>query len=253
MMTERVILITGSSGIAAATAEKSVQSSDRVFVVGNAKEECAELCARLDNSAYYAADVAHENEVRDAFAACLSQLGRLDAVFNVAGISGRSFGDGPLHECSTEAWNLLMSIHAAGTFFACREAIRHWLSANQEGVILNTSSVLARFPESTHFATHAYAASKGAVEAMTIAAAGYYAPHRIRLNILAPGLVRTPMSARAQSDPEIQRFIQHKQPLQPGFIEPGDIASVAFFLLSNASAAITGEIVRADAGWAVTG
>jgi NAD(P)-dependent dehydrogenase (short-subunit alcohol dehydrogenase family) len=146
-----------------------------------------------------------------------------------------------------------MNIHAAGTFFACREAIRHWLLANQEGVILNTSSVLAHYPESTHFATHAYAASKGAVETMTIAAAGYYASHRIRLNILAPGLVRTPMSARAQSDPEIQRFIHHKQALQQGFIEPGDIASVAYFLLSDASAAITGEIVRADAGWAVTG
>jgi NAD(P)-dependent dehydrogenase (short-subunit alcohol dehydrogenase family) len=252
-MVDRVILITGSSGIAAATAELAVHSGDRVFVVGKIEKECSELCARLDHSAFHIADVSDEQAIEDAFAACLSQFGRLDAVFNVAGISGRSFGDGPLHECTTEAWRLLMDVHAAGTFFACREAIRHWLSAKQEGVILNTSSVLAHHPESAHFATHAYAASKGAVETMTIAAASYYAPHRIRLNVLAPGLVRTPMSARAQTNPEIQRFIHHKQPLQRGFIEPGDIAAVANFLLSNASTAITGEIVRADAGWAVTG
>ena len=67
---------------------------------------------------------------------------------------------------------------------------------SQTGAILNTGSVLARHPEPRYFSTIAYAASKGAIEAMSLAAAAYYAPSGIRINVLAPGLVRTPMSER---------------------------------------------------------
>lgn len=113
--------------------------------------------------------------------------------------------------------------------------------------------VLARSPERTHFATHAYAASEGAIESMTLAAASNYAPMGIRLNVLAPGLVRTPMITRAQSNPTIQEFIRHKQPLKQGFVEADELARIAYFLLSEESFPMTGVVVRADAGWAITG
>ncbi|MFZ0885329.1 MAG: SDR family oxidoreductase [Candidatus Acidiferrales bacterium] len=249
----RVLLITGSSGIAAAAATLAARRGDAVFLIGKYAPECESLTSDLKGSAFFVGEVTDEDAVKNARQSCLSRFGRIDAVFNVAGMSGRSLGDGPLHECSNTAWHTLMDTHAAGTFYVCREVIQYWMARKHPGVILNTSSVLARNPERRFFATHAYAASKGAVESMTLAAACYYAPHKIRLNVLAPGLVRTPMSARATKDPAILEFMKQKQPLKAGLTEPHEIARIACFLLSEDSFPMTGEIVRADAGWAVTG
>lgn len=249
----QTLLITGSSGIAAATARLAVGRGSRIFIVGNRENECKDLCQSTTSLAYAVADVVDYQAVQRAVAACIQKYGGIDAVFNVAGVSGRSVGDGPLHECTPEAWQALMSIHAAGTFYVCREVLRHWMGSSRKGTILNTGSVLARFPEREFFATHAYAASKGAVESLSLAAAAYYAPHGIRVNVLAPGLVRTPMSARAQSNDKIRSYLAHKQPLKGDFVEAEEIARIALFLLSDDSIPITGEVIRADAGWAITG
>jgi NAD(P)-dependent dehydrogenase (short-subunit alcohol dehydrogenase family) len=249
----QTLLITGSSGIAAATARLAASRGTRVFVVGNRESECKELLEQLPGSAYAVADVTDYQAVLQAVAACIQKYGVIDAVFNVAGISGRSLGDGPLHECTPQAWKAVMSINAEGTFHVCREVLQYWMSTSSKGAILNTGSVLARYPEREHFATHAYAASKGAIESLSLAAAAYYARHGIRINVIAPGLVRTPMSARAQSNDKILSFIAHKQPLKGEFVEVEEIARIALFLLSDESIPITGEVIRADAGWAVTG
>jgi len=249
----RVLLITGSSGIAAATARVAAGVGDLVFLVGNDRSQCKTLSAQLPNSAFFVADVADEAAVAQAAADCIQRMGSIDAAFNVAGLSARPLGDGPLHECSTAAWNKLMEVHAAGTFFVCREVIRYWMSKNCGGTILNTSSVLAHFPERERFATVAYAASKGAVESMTVSGASYYAPHKIRLNVIAPALVRTPMSVRAQTDAAILGYMKHKQPLKGDLIDAEEVARIAYFLLSDQSFPMTGEIIRGDAGWSVTG
>jgi NAD(P)-dependent dehydrogenase (short-subunit alcohol dehydrogenase family) len=249
----QTLLITGSSGIAAATARLAANRGSRVFIVGDRENECKELCDKIPGSGYAVADVADHYEVQQAVAACIQKFLDIDAVFNVAGTSGRSLGDGPLHECTPEGWQAMLSIHAAGTFHVCRAVLRHWLGASRKGAILNTGSVLAHFPEREFFATHAYAASKGAIESMSLAAAAYYAPHGIRVNVIAPGLVRTPMSARAQANDKIRSFTAHKQPLKGDFIEAEEIARIALFLLGDESIPITGQVIRADAGWAVTG
>jgi NAD(P)-dependent dehydrogenase (short-subunit alcohol dehydrogenase family) len=247
------LLITGSSGIAAATARLAASRGSQIFIVGNRESECKELCASIASSAYAIVDVADYPAVQKAVAACIQKFGGIDSVFNVAGISGRSLGDGPLHECTPEAWQAMMNIHAAGTFYICKEVISHWMKAGSKGTILNTGSVLARSPERENFATHAYAASKGAIESMSLAAAAYYAPFGIRINVLAPGLVRTPMSKRAQTNETILSFLKHKQPVKGDFVEAQEIARVAMFLISEESMPMTGEVIRADAGWAVTG
>lgn len=249
----RVLLITGSSGMAAATARVAAEHGDRVFLIAKKKDECEKLCAELQNSAFHLADVADETGVKNAVRVCLEHEGHIDAVFNVAGLSARSLGDGPLHECSTAAWQTMMNVHAMGTFLVCREVLQNWVSSKKPGVILNMGSVLARHPERQFFATHAYAASKGAIESMTLAASSYYAPHGIRLNVIAPGLVRTPMSARAQSNAAILDFMKRKQPLKGDLVEASEVARIAYFLLSEDSSPMTGEVIRADAGWAVTG
>src|SRR6185503_16564914 len=96
-------------------------------------------------------------------------------------------------------------------------------------------SVLAYSPQAQHFATHAYAASKGAIISMSRAMAAYYAPYKIRINVIAPALVRTAMSARAQQDEVVLDFISHKQPLSEGMLEATDIAGTALFLLGDQS------------------
>ena len=98
-----------------------------------------------------------------------------------------------------------MRINAYGVFLTNREAVRIMLTqpldaAGLRGTVVNVGSVLDRSPSPAHFGTLAYAASKGAVRALTLAAAARYAPDRIRFNLLAPGLIDTPMAARAAND-----------------------------------------------------
>ena len=248
---KQVLLITGSSGIAAATV-RMWGANDLVFVVGIKKEECQSLAGELGAADFAAADVCDEASMRGAVSACVERFGRIDALFNVAGISARSVGDGPLHECKTEAWDTAMNVNARGTFFTCREVLALWTRNSQPGVILNMGSVLARHPQREHFATVAYAASKGAIEAMSVAAAGYYAPFGIRINVIAPGLVRTPMSARAQANQQIVAYMSHKQPLTKGMLTAEDVAKTACFLLRQDSSPITGQIIPVDGGWTVS-
>ena len=165
---------------------------------------------------------------------------------------GRLAGDGPLHECKPAAWDLAMDVNAKGTFLMCHEILGLWTKNAQAGVILNCGSVLAQQPQRVHFATVAYAASKGAIEAMSRSAAAYYAHAGIRINVLALGLVRTPMSARAQTNPIIAEYIAHKQPLSKGMLSPEDVAKAACFLLRKDSSPITGQVITVDGGWTVS-
>ncbi|MBL8218102.1 MAG: SDR family oxidoreductase [Bryobacterales bacterium] len=233
----RVLLISGTSGIAEATAVVARRRGDQPFLVG------------LDQPADAIADLRDPDAVREAVDACLTQYGRIDALFNVAGISGRRFGDGPLHEATLEGWNTVLESNVTTAFLLSKCVLQHWLETGRRGAILNMASVLAFSPEPRHFATHAYAASKGALIAMTQSMASYYAPHGIRVNAIAPGLVRTPMSQRAQQDPEILDFIAHKQPLSDGMLDAVDIAEAALFLLGEESRHITGQVLSVDGGW----
>jgi len=244
-----VLLVTGSSGMAAATA-RLWGARDPVFIVGISQEECRALAEQLPNAGFHVADVRNEAAVQTSVAACVQRFGKIDALFNVVGISARSLGDGPLHQCPTEAWDTVMSVNAKGTFLMCRAVLRIWMRDSQAGVILNMSSSVVRHPEHKHFATLGYAASKGAVEAMTLSAAAYYAPAGIRINAIAPCLVRTPMSTRVQHDPHLMEYMRGKQPL--GMLEPDDIAKAACFLLRKDSSPITGQVLTVDAGWAVS-
>jgi NAD(P)-dependent dehydrogenase (short-subunit alcohol dehydrogenase family) len=246
-----VLLLTGSSGIAAATA-RLWGAQNSVFIVGVKEDECRSLVTELPDADFSTADVRDEDAVRKSVAACVKRFGKVDALFNVAGISARSLGDGPLHECKTEAWDTVMDVNAKGTFLMCREVLRTWTDHSQKGVILNIGSVLAQHPQGEHFATAGYAASKGAIEAMSLSAAAYYAPAGIRINVIAPGLVLTPMSARAQGDARVLEYIVRKQPLTRGLLAPEDIANTAYFLLKKDSSPITGQVISVDGGWAVS-
>jgi NAD(P)-dependent dehydrogenase (short-subunit alcohol dehydrogenase family) len=247
------LIITGSSGMAESAVRLASSRGARLFIIGNKREECEALAASMPHTAYGVADVRDEQEVDAAVEKAFAVMDGIDGVYNVAGLSGRSAGDGPLHLCSSDAWTLMLDVHARGTFHVCRSVLARWMDRGESGSIVNMGSVLATSPQRDYFATNAYAASKGAIEAMTVSAAAYYAPYRIRLNVVAPGLVRTPMSARAQQNQEILTFIAKKQPLYEDLIPADDVSRVALFLLSQEAAAITGEVVRAEGGWIVSG
>src|SRR5262249_49104516 len=96
------------------------------------------------------------------------------------------------------------------------------------------------------------AASKGAILALSRAMAAYYAPHKIRVNAIAPALVETPMSLRAQQSPKVVRFVATKQPLLQRMISAEEVARAALFLMCDDAKAITGDVLTVDAGWCLS-
>ena len=192
------------------------------------------------------------------FAFALDALGgRLDILLHVAGISGRKFGDGPLHECSNEGWERVMRTNAQGVFLTNRAAVRVMLEQSIDagglrGTVVNVGSVVDRSPSPVHFGTLAYAASKGAIRALTMAAAARYAPDRIRFNLLAPGLIDTPMAARAVNDEKLRPYLASKQPMAGGPGSAADVAEAALYLCEPASRFVTGAELIVDGGWCVS-
>lgn len=255
-------MLTGTTGIAASTARLAACSGARVCVVGIDVESGDALADQLRStgaeSRFVRANVTVPAAVDAAVSECVAQFGCVDALFNVAGISGRGFGDGPVHECTEEAWAITLESNLKSVFLMCRAVIRRMLEQpikenGLRGTVLNMASVLAYSPEPSYFATHAYAASKAAVIGLTRSMAAYYAAHRIRVNAIAPGLARTPMSRRAQQSAEIATFMHAKQPLVADLIEAESVARAALFLLSDDAHVITGELLGVDAGWSVSG
>ena len=258
----RVLLLTGTTGIAAATARLAVADGIRVGVLGIDTATGAGLVEEMRGAGgdvwFVPVDLTDAEAVERGVAECTDRFGRIDALFNVAGISGRRYGDAPIHECTEAGWDTTIETNLKSMFLVCRAVIGRMMhqppaSGGVRGAVLNMASVLAASPQPRFFATHAYAASKAAVIGMTRSMAGYYAPHGIRVNAVAPGLVRTPMSHRAQQNEEILTFMRSKQPLVGGMIEAEDVARAALFLLGDGARAITGDVVTVDGGWSVSG
>lgn len=119
----------------------------------------------------------------------------------------------------------------------------------KSGSIINISSVLGIVGAQAHFTTHAYAASKGAIISLSKAAAVYYAKDNIRINVVCPGLLDTPMSQRAINDEIIQEALTHFQPLAPHVGYPEDVANAILFLASDSARFMTGVVLPVDGGW----
>ena len=256
-MRGKVLIITASTGIGAAFARLAAEAGARVVIATGDEQSGWELAAETA-AEVWVGDLTSAASADSVLAQCLAKFGRVDALFNAAGLSGRRYGDGPAHECSDEGWDVTLAQNLGIMFRMCRAVIGRMLQqeAGEDGIrgaILNMGSVLAEAPEPRHFATHAYAAAKGAVVSMTRSMAAYYAPHKIRVNAIAPGMVRTPASERTQGDPELVAFIRNKQPLTGGMVDAEDVARAALFLLSEEARSITGEVLAVDAGWSVTG
>jgi NAD(P)-dependent dehydrogenase (short-subunit alcohol dehydrogenase family) len=132
-------------------------------------------------------------------------------------------------------------------------AVRQFLAQKTGGAILNVGSVLGFSPSPTYFTTHAYAATKSAIIGFTKSIAAHYAKDNIRVNVLAPALVETPMSQRASQNTLIMDFIKTKQPLDGGRNgQPTDLDGAALYFLSDYALFTTGQVLAVDGGWSVT-
>jgi NAD(P)-dependent dehydrogenase (short-subunit alcohol dehydrogenase family) len=137
--------------------------------------------------------------------------------------------------------------------YSNRAAVRQFLAQGSGGTVLDLGSVLASSPSPAYFATHSYAAAKAALIGLTKACAARYAVNDIRFNLLTTALVATPMSARAQADPVISRFVGTKQPLGGGRLgQPSDLDAAAVYFMSDGSRFTTGQVLAVDGGWSVT-
>jgi len=132
-------------------------------------------------------------------------------------------------------------------------AVRAFLELKKGGTILNMGSVLGFSPSPRYFSTHGYAAAKSAIIGFSKSIAAYYAKNDIRVNVIAPALVETPMAQRAANNPEILSFIKTKQPLDGGRIgSPEDCDGLALYFMSDQSKFTTGQVVAVDGGWSVS-
>lgn len=190
------------------------------------------------------ADLTRPEEVEAFFGG----LDRLDVLFNGAGISGRSLGDGPVEECTVEAWDAVLANNLTSVFLCSKHAIP-LLRASGGGAIVNLSSVMGIMAGDEDFTTHAYQVSKAGILALTRAMAYRYGSDGIRVNAIAPGLIATPMSLRAQSDPGIVARLPELHPLTGDFGRPEDVAGAALYLAT--APFVTGATLTVDGGWMV--
>ena len=162
-------------------------------------------------------------------------------------------GDGPLHEMTLDGWNKTMELNLSSLMLSNKAAVSMFMKTKNGGTILNMSSVLGYSPAPHYFSTHAYAAAKAAVIGFSKSLAAYYAKDNIRVNVIAPALVETPMAMRAASDATILDYIRTKQPLAGGRIgNPGDLDGAACFFMSDHSAFTTGQLLAVDGGWGIS-
>lgn len=246
---KRCLIVGGTSGIGLAAARRFLQEGARLVIAGLDRGSVHQLPGDF---LFRACDVTVETQVQSLFGETIEHFGGLDVLYHVAGSSGRKEGDGPLHECTLEGWQSTIDANLKSVFLTNRAAIRQFLKQGTGGTVLNMSSVLALSPTPRHFDTVAYAASKGGITSMSRQMAARYAGDKIRVNVLAPGLIDTPMAARAVGDPAIREFLQTKQPLGPGPGTPEDCADAAVFLCSDEAHFITGVVLAVDGGWQVS-
>jgi NAD(P)-dependent dehydrogenase (short-subunit alcohol dehydrogenase family) len=254
-LVHKVAIVTGgSSGIGRATALLFAQEGARVAIFDldeiGGQQTLEEIQANGGTAIFVKTDVSVAQDVEAAVKRTVEEFGRLDVIFNGAGLSGRKWGDGPTADCTEEAWDRVMVINLKSVFLGCKYALREMLKIGG-GAIVNLSSVLGLVGGDEDFATHAYAASKGGIISLTRSIAAYYAPQKIRANVICPGLIATPMSQRAQSNEVIRARLSDLQPLTGDFGQPIDVAQAALYLASDRAKLVTGTVLTVDGGWTV--
>jgi len=251
---KNIVIVGGTTGLGFSAAKAFIDQGAKVVVTGRNEENVEKAKAGLGKNAHaVCADAWKIPSAVTAINLCIEKFGGFDGMYHVAGGSGRKMGDGPLHELSLEGWSETLELNLTSLMLSNQAAIRKFLELQTPGTILNMGSVLGFSPSPFYFSTHGYAAAKSAVIGFSKAIAAYYAKDNIRVNVIAPAVVETPMAQRAANDEKILAFIKTKQPLDTGRIgAPGDTDGLAVYFMSDDSKFTTGQVVAVDGGWSIS-
>lgn len=246
------VLITGtSSGIGQAIAIRLATEGCNIAI--NYRKSAAEnteeialqkACGEVENcgvkSLLVQGDVSREEDIVKIVNNVVEKFGSLDLLINNAGIQTEC----PSHEVKTEDFDKIINVNLRGSYLCAREAIKHFLSQNRPGVIINISSVHAIIPRPMYIS---YSISKGGMENMTKTLALEYANRGIRVNAIAPGATITPINEAWTNDPEKKAVVESHIPMgRAGTSE--EMAAAVAFLASDEAAYITGQTLFIDGG-----
>ncbi|BAZ17182.1 glucose 1-dehydrogenase [Calothrix sp. NIES-4071] len=185
-------------------------------------------------------DVSKEEDIINMVNTVVEKFGSLDILINNAGIQKEC----PSHELKTEDFDSVLGVNLRGAFLCARETIKHLLSQNRSGVIINISSVHEIIPRPFYLS---YSISKGGMENMTKTLALEYANKGIRVNGVAPGATITPINEEWVNDPEKKVVVESHIPMSRAGTSEEMAAAVAF-LASDEAAYITGQTLFVDGG-----
>jgi NAD(P)-dependent dehydrogenase (short-subunit alcohol dehydrogenase family) len=237
----KVLFATGAgSGLAAAAARRFAAEGGRVAAVDLDGARAEAVAAELDGSIGLACDVSDEASVNEAVQAAQERLGGIDCVLNSAGFAQFT----PLEEYSLADWNRMLGVHLTGTFLVCK-AVLPVLRAAGGGSIVNVASVAALVARPN---LSGYAAAKGGIISLSRQLALDLGRDNVRVNVIAPGSVRTPMTAPVYGEGEIKGFSALPTSIQNRVAEPEEIAAGICFLLSDEASFFTGTLFVADGG-----
>lgn len=258
-LADKVCLITGGgSGIGRASAV-AFAAEGAILAVADVDIEAAEGTvaqivasgaagaagsAGSARASAFRVDVTDPDATLDLAAAVIAAYGRIDVLFNNAGIAGV----GTVHETSVELWDRVMAVNVRGVFLVARAVVPHMIAAGR-GSIVNMSSCIAEIGLANRAS---YAASKGAVLSLTRQMQADYAVHGIRVNALLPGTIHTPFVDRylrdSYDDPVAGLEVLKKRQLTGDLGRPEDVAMAALYLASDESSFVLGSGMFVDGG-----
>ena len=237
----RVALVTGAStGLGAAIAIALAEAGARVACHGNTHSPQT-TCDKIGESLPLVGDLSQPGTPQSLVEQTIDHFGRLDILVNNAGIIRRA----PAVDYSEDDWTDVLEVNLFSVFRLCQFAGRHMIETERGGKIVNIASLLSFQGGVT---VPAYAAAKGGVAQLTKALANEWARHRINVNAIAPGYMRTANTAALQADETRNRQILERIPAGR-WGEPEDLAGAAVFLSSPASDYVNGHVLVVDGGW----
>lgn len=248
---DKVVIITGAGGgIGRASAILFAREGAKVIIHGrresNTRETWEAVKELSPESIYVLGDVRKEEDVKGVIDACMNKFGRIDILFNNAGVGySCPYCLGPLKDIPTDDWNAVFEINMRSMYFTCKYALPVMI-AQKGGVILNCSSINGV----VGCGADSYSATKGGIIALTRALAVDNGKYNIRVNTVSPGATRTPMIEELLDQKDFNDQWSN-MPIR-GIAEPEDVAYAALFLVSDEARYITGQNLVVDGGFTIS-
>ena len=242
---KRALITGGSRGIGFGIARAMVAAGADVALIARGKEGLHDAETTLAASGRriwtYPFDASRTGEIGTLYDTIVADTGGIDILVNNAGTARRN----PAQDVTDEEWSSVITINLTALFKFCQAFGRERIGSGRSGKIVNIASIMS---EAARVNNTPYAASKGGVRQLTKALAVDWAKHRINVNALGPGFIKTELNRPLWEDPEFDRWVRDRTPMGR-WGSPEDLGNIAVFLASEASDFITGQIIYADGGW----